>query len=145
MNAGRVEQLAAPREVYRNPATAFVADFIGGANVLHGKRDPADTSIFTTDSGIALRFSAPLPAAATALSVRPEDIAITSKGSDGIAATVRRSRYLGHALEYTIALAKGTTLNVRTDGHSAFAEGEPVVLLIDTERVTVLTPRDAEQ
>ena len=145
MNAGRVEQLAAPREVYRNPATAFVADFIGGANVLRGKRDPADTSIFTTDSGIALRFSTPLPAAATALSVRPEDIAITSKGSAGIAATVRRSRYLGHALEYTIALAKGTTLNVRTDGHSAFAEGEPVVLLIDTERVTVLTARDAEQ
>jgi ABC-type Fe3+/spermidine/putrescine transport system ATPase subunit len=145
MNAGRVEQLASPREVYRNPATAFVADFIGGANVLHGRRDPADATIFTTDLGLALKFAAPLPASATAISVRPEDIALMAKGSPGIEATVRRSRYLGHALEYTIALAKGSTLNVRTDGHSAFAEGERVVLAIDPKRVTVLRAQDMKQ
>jgi hypothetical protein len=68
-----------------------------------------------------------------------------AKGSPGIEATVRRSRYLGHALEYTIVLAKGSTLNVRTDGHSAFAEGERVVLAIDPRRVTVLTTQDVKQ
>jgi putative spermidine/putrescine transport system ATP-binding protein len=145
MNAGRVEQLATPREIYRTPATAFVADFIGGANVLHGKRDPADSCCFATDSGIVLKFPAPLPASVAALSVRPEDVSLKPPGSDGIAATVRRSRFLGHALEYTIALASGATLSVRTDGHSSFAEGDPVKLVIDAERVTVLTRREAKE
>jgi putative spermidine/putrescine transport system ATP-binding protein len=36
MNAGRVEQLGAPLEVYRRPATAFVARFIGSTNLLEG-------------------------------------------------------------------------------------------------------------
>ena len=145
MNAGRVEQLATPREIYRNPATAFVADFIGGANVLHGKRDLADPCGFATDAGIVLKFSAPLPVSAAALSVRPENVSLKPPGSAGIEATVRRSRFLGHALEYTIALASGATLNVRTDGHSAFAEGDPVKLVIDTDRVTVLTQREAKE
>jgi putative spermidine/putrescine transport system ATP-binding protein len=35
-NKGRIEQLAAPRELYTRPATAFVARFVGGANVAEG-------------------------------------------------------------------------------------------------------------
>jgi putative spermidine/putrescine transport system ATP-binding protein len=143
MNAGRVEQLASPREVYRSPATAFVADFIGGANVLHGGRDPADPRLFIADVGITLKFPSALPPTASALSVRPEDVSLTAPGSDGIEATVRRCRFLGHALEYTLALAKGATLNVRTDGHSTFAEGDAVRLVIDTNRATVLTGHEA--
>jgi len=41
MNAGRIEQAASPREVYNRPATRFVARFIGGHNVLVGRRDGA--------------------------------------------------------------------------------------------------------
>jgi putative spermidine/putrescine transport system ATP-binding protein len=139
MNAGQVEQMASPREVYRNPATAFVADFIGGANVLRGHRDPSDPRIFALDAGVALTFASSLPPSASALSIKPEDISLHPKGSPGIEATVRRSRYLGNALDYTVTLARGTTLNVRTDGHSAFAEGDRVVLVIDTSRIAVLT------
>ena len=139
MNAGQVEQLAAPREVYRKPATAFVADFIGGANVVRGHADPADHFRFLSDGGLALTLAAPLPADVAALSIRPEDIAVKPPGSPGIEAVVRRSRFLGNAFDYTMALADGRTLNVRTDGHSGHAEGERVVLAIDTGRLTVLT------
>ena len=139
MNAGRVEQLAPPREVYRTPAPAFVADFIGGANVLRGRADGADRHRFLFDGGLELVFPSALPAGASALSIRPEDIALRPPGSPGIEATVTRSRFLGHAFEYTMALAGGRTLNVRTDGHSAYAEGERVALAIDTGRLTVLT------
>jgi iron(III) transport system ATP-binding protein len=37
MNAGRIEQVGTPMEVYREPATPFVADFVGKANVLPGR------------------------------------------------------------------------------------------------------------
>jgi ABC-type Fe3+/spermidine/putrescine transport system ATPase subunit len=142
MNAGRVEQMASPREVYRKPATAFVADFIGGANVVHGRADPANVHVFVAEGGLSLTLQKPLPQGATALSIRPEDIGLRPGGSEGIAAMVRRSRFLGNAFDYTVALANGRTLNVRTDGHTAYMEGDRVALVIDTGRLTVLKDPD---
>jgi ABC-type Fe3+/spermidine/putrescine transport system ATPase subunit len=139
MNAGRVEQMASPREVYRNPATAFVADFIGGANVLHGQVDPANPCRFIAEGQLPLAFDRPLPPNAAALTVRPEDIALRPTGAAGIEGTVRRSRFLGNALDYTIEIGGRRTVNVRTDGHSAYGEGDRVVLAIDTGKLTVLT------
>ena len=138
MNAGRVEQMAPPREVYRKPATAFVADFIGGANVLRGHVDPASPCVFTAEGGLALTFDTPLPPNVLALSIRPEDILLGPRDMPGLPGTVRRSRFLGNAFDYTVVLKGGRTLNVRTDGHTVYAEGEPVVLAIDSRRLTVL-------
>src|SRR5262245_8764559 len=56
MNEGRIEQLDTPVEVYRSPRTAFVAGFIGSANVIKG-RERRGEEIFDTDLGVAL----PLP------------------------------------------------------------------------------------
>jgi ABC-type Fe3+/spermidine/putrescine transport system ATPase subunit len=139
MNAGCIEQLDTPREVYRNPCTAFVADFIGGANVLRGRADPANPCTFLVEGGLALTLPAPLPADASALSIRPEDISLRPKSAAGIEATVRRSRFLGNAFDYTVALAEGRTLIVRTDGYCSYAEGDRVIVVIDTARVSVLT------
>jgi iron(III) transport system ATP-binding protein len=41
MQAGRIVQLATPRDLYQRPATPFVADFIGSSNFLRGRRLPA--------------------------------------------------------------------------------------------------------
>lgn len=139
MNTGRVEQLSSPREVYRNPATAFVADFIGGANVVPGRADPINPRTFLAEGGLTLLLPVALPSHVSGLSIRPEDIAVRPQGSSGIEATVRRLRFLGNCCDYTMALANGKTLNVRTDGHSLYAEGDRVVLAIDTSRLTVLT------
>jgi ABC-type Fe3+/spermidine/putrescine transport system ATPase subunit len=139
MNAGRVEQMASPREVYRNPATAFVADFIGGANVLRGRVDPGDPCRFIAEGLLPLALDKPLPPNAAALSIRPEDIALRPQGAAGIEGTVRRSRFLGNALDYTIEIGGCRMVNVRTDGHSSHGEGDRVVLAIDIGKLTVLT------
>jgi ABC-type Fe3+/spermidine/putrescine transport system ATPase subunit len=138
MNAGRVEQIASPREVYRQPATAFVADFIGGANVVRGRVDPAQPLTFIAEGGFALSFDHPLPAHTSAVSIRPEDIVLGPHGTPGLEGIVRRSRFLGNALDYTIEIAGCRTVDVRTDGRSAYAEGDRVVLVIDTRRLTIL-------
>jgi ABC-type Fe3+/spermidine/putrescine transport system ATPase subunit len=138
MNAGRIEQLSTPRDVYRNPATAFVADFIGGANVVGGRVDPNNPCVFVADAGLKLDMDVPLPPDVTGVSIRPEDIGLTPSGSPGVEATVRRSRFLGNSLDFTVALSNGRTLNVRTDGRCSYAEGDDVVLAIDTTRLTVL-------
>ena len=71
MNAGRIEQIGTPEEVYGRPATTFVAGFIGTPpmNLLDG---PADGSRFTVGGQtLALPQAAPR-GGALLLGVRPE-------------------------------------------------------------------------
>jgi sn-glycerol 3-phosphate transport system ATP-binding protein len=71
MNAGRMEQIGTPDEVYHRPATTFVAGFIGSPpmNLLEGQ---AEGSRFTT-GGVTLALPAPAPrSGALLLGVRPE-------------------------------------------------------------------------
>ena len=62
MNGGRIEQLGAAAEVYRQPATAFVADFLGQANVLPATITARDAGGVTIETRAGLMFQ--LPAAA---------------------------------------------------------------------------------
>ena len=98
MAAGRIEQVGSPREIYGHPASGFVADFIGRANVL-----PA---VVTTDGGIAvgnlfLRSQGALPPAGTPARayVRPEDIALLDtldQSANSFYAHVRKVEFLGN-------------------------------------------------
>jgi sn-glycerol 3-phosphate transport system ATP-binding protein len=81
MNAGHMEQIGTPDEVYSRPATTFVASFIGSPpmNLLEGQ---ADGSRFSTD-GETLTLPVPAPrAGALILGVRPEHVVIDDAGSN---------------------------------------------------------------
>ena len=95
MNAGLVEQLDTPQALYRQPRTCFVADFIGGANVLRGSTHATHAHLFETEAG----FSCPLPKpdrGVIAVAIRPEDIRMQDvKASEGIPVAIERSRFLG--------------------------------------------------
>jgi len=81
MNAGHMEQIGTPEEVYARPATTFVAGFIGSPpmNLLRGR---ADGTTFTVD-GAALPLPATAPRAGDAvLGLRPEHTALRT-GSGG--------------------------------------------------------------
>ena len=62
MNLGVVEQLADPRELYEQPATAFVAGFIGTSNLIALRVDRADGACSSMDLGEGERIVAPRPA-----------------------------------------------------------------------------------
>jgi putative spermidine/putrescine transport system ATP-binding protein len=70
MNAGRVEQVGDPLEVYRRPASAFVARFIGTTNLLPGLRG-GDGSVLV--AGREFRVTGDVPGEEVVVSVRPED------------------------------------------------------------------------
>src|SRR3990172_8552129 len=59
MNAGRIEQLGTPREVYQRPATGFVADFIGASSALEGRAVDAGTVELAGGQRIAVRLPRP--------------------------------------------------------------------------------------
>nr|WSZ94809.1 ABC transporter ATP-binding protein [Streptomyces sp. NBC_00857] len=123
MNGGRVEQLGTPTEVYRAPATRFVAEFIGAANILRGtgaSDGTLDVSGVRLDSGLGgLPDGVP-----TTLAVRPERIVVLPADAEPNAfpgASDRRGSgivgyraFTGEAWEAQVVVAEGVTVNART-------------------------------
>src|SRR5690349_554653 len=105
MNAGRIAQIGTPQEVYESPADAYVADFLGAANLLPvsvSQRVVDGTSTITVGE-ISLSTANPVPVAADAGAqavIRPERVRVEPHGSTGVnrvPAMVERLVYLGAA------------------------------------------------
>jgi len=142
MNAGVIEQMGSPQEIYRAPTTRFVADFIGGANVLVGQRSPDDPVLFVADAGISIPIQR--GGSAVAIAIRPEDIRILPLAKSpacgpSARVNIRRSRFLGNLIEYTVVTISGHDLTVRSDSRHAFGEGESVDVVFDPTRLVVLS------
>ena len=121
MNEGVVEQVADPETVYEQPATTFVAGFIGVSNLMPGE------VVSANGAGAELRLDAgptvrtPKSAGARAgerahAVVRPEKLTLTPTGSsdDGpsVEGQVESSLYLGTATQMVVKLADGTRMTV---------------------------------
>lgn len=117
MNRGRIEQIGAPQDIYRNPATLFVAEFIGEANLLRGTYRP-DTergAWFTGAAGLRIVMGADDRAAAdhpVTVSLRPESVIAFAEGDP--AATTFANRIPG-VVEHRIYLGPSSKLIVRVD------------------------------
>ncbi len=99
MNAGHLEQLGPPREVYRNPKTRFVAEFLGNVNWLGGA------------------------------GVRPEAIRVSREAaSGGSAAVVEGQTFLGNCVHLTAKLVADGSLCTAEMQESIFQTGERVFL-----------------
>jgi putative spermidine/putrescine transport system ATP-binding protein len=113
INKGRIEQAGAPAEIYDHPATRFVADFIGTANLITGY--VADGR-FRSARGleVVLPPGAPTAQGEMALALRPEKIDIAPSPAAGqLTGTIRRATRLGSVTEYEIALPTGDQLIIQ--------------------------------
>lgn len=104
MNKGVIEQLATPSELYREPATPFVAGFVGGANVLRGEIIERE---FVCEGH---RFTLPLeaPSGRATVVVRVEDACF---GTEGTSLPLLAQLFQGATTEYRLALG-GSALRV---------------------------------
>jgi sn-glycerol 3-phosphate transport system ATP-binding protein len=113
MNAGRMEQIGTPEEVYHRPATTFVAGFIGSPpmNLITGR---AEGARFVC-SGQALDLPAPAPRAGPLiLGVRPEHVAIVTDGAGSWPMRVEALEMLG-AERLVYGQIGGTLFTLRVD------------------------------
>jgi spermidine/putrescine transport system ATP-binding protein len=139
MNLGRIEQIASPATLYDEPATRFVASFIGTMNVLDCRIAGREADEILVSAG-ALAFRAALRPGATvgeaiAVGVRPEDVVVeTSPGEATAAARLTGTVFHGRALRLHAALEDGTALTIdaprRSLGRAAFAVGDVVHLKV---------------
>jgi iron(III) transport system ATP-binding protein len=151
MNAGRVEQVGTPAEIYERPATAFVAGFIGRTNLLKGRTAPGGR--VTCEVGLDLVTAGGPehpPGEAVTVSIRPHTVAVAAApGPDTPPAedasvnvfrgTVTRASYFGDAMDYQVAIA-GTTCTLRAAGapEPRFTVGQPVVARVEARACIVV-------
>ncbi|MDI6772260.1 MAG: ABC transporter ATP-binding protein [bacterium] len=103
MNQGRIEQIGTPTDLYRRPASRFVADFIGEANLL-----PAVVEDGTVRVG-SYRFPYRQPGVATGaatLMVRPESVQV-GVGGEGLPGRVQTAFFMGTYADYLIETEAG--------------------------------------
>ncbi|MFI6347114.1 ABC transporter ATP-binding protein [Streptomyces sp. NPDC050560] len=146
MNGGRVEQIGSPNDIYDSPASRFVADFVGSANLVPGVTEravgPDDTAVDAkTAAGVVRceRFTTPgrRPAAGQELSVcvRPENIRVTTGEPEGAAANrftarVTSSEYLGDRQEVVVTVGD-IPLRAHADAHLRARPGDEVNVVLD--------------
>ncbi|MED3563072.1 ABC transporter ATP-binding protein [Bacillus xiapuensis] len=113
MNKGVIEQVAAPKEIYENPSTKFVADFIGDTNLFEIKVSPnGDDSVLEllgTKVGGKIR-DRKLLTERTYLSIRPERVRVLNQGEDApyyLSGTVEELIYVGSFIRTVVTLPQG--------------------------------------
>jgi spermidine/putrescine transport system ATP-binding protein len=157
MRHGRIEQLGPPEDVYENPATEFVAGFLGASNLLEGEvKDTSDgISTVLLSAGGSMRVpSARIPSDATGrikVGVRPEKISIRRGGGEAppghnaITGTVTMSTYIGVNHQYKVEAPGGTIMTVYVQNLGAEddpRQGEQVGLSWQLEHTFAVTPQE---
>ncbi len=150
IHGGRLQQVGTPQEVYAQPASRVVADFMGLINLV-----PA--TVIATESGqgrlrtaagwttVAEVPSTAVPGQRVEIAVRPENVRLRQpadadagrQGGESQAATVTDRTYLGNLVEYHVTLPDGVVLRVQTHPAERFAVGDKVTVTIDASRCTV--------
>jgi spermidine/putrescine ABC transporter ATP-binding subunit len=140
MNAGRLEQVGNPTEIYDRPQTRFVAEFIGEINLFEG-------------AVVADRFvaadSRPLPALCdgagpATLALRPEKLHLVDPGAGVMDGVLCDASFLGDQVLYTVVLAEGLRVLIkeRNPGTGALRErGSSVGLRWEPRDAVILRDR----
>jgi len=122
MNHGRIEQLGSPAELYENPATTFVANFLGQSNLIPGTVETATDDVVTVSAhGRKLTLDAKRCRSVSGeviLGVRPEKVQLAvseadvPSGFNALSGTVSDTSFIGVSTQYLVKLPSGEELSV---------------------------------
>lgn len=146
MNKGRIEQVGTPMEIYQQPATAFVADFIGAANFVDGiindlTGQSAVVAVFDGTVRVPVRGQQNIRSGdKVKIVVRPEAIKVGREGKfDG---QVTFSTFMGPVQEYSVAIGNTILHAEEADpaGKEIFGEGSPVKISLREDSLHIVQP-----
>jgi ABC-type Fe3+/spermidine/putrescine transport system ATPase subunit len=148
MEAGRIEQLGSPEDVYRRPASLFVARFMGTTNVLVGivaARDGARMDVRLAATTVSLPALHDVRGGDRLnLCVRPEALRIvrngegTNEGEIALAATIANCEFIGPLIRLDLALSDGSPLKLAMlDRPLHAAAGDRVTVAFPMDRLSI--------
>jgi len=155
INKGRLIQLGTPRDIYFNPADAFVAGFMGSPNLLEGTSEgvAADGAIgrvkLLDGRAVACRFPKPIASGKPVIvSVRPEFITLapeTTNPPDSVNAlmgTVSSSGFLGETTRYRVQ-SGDIAIEANANSSQSIENGTAIVMLFPADKAIGLSAGDA--
>ena len=157
MSKGHVVQVGTPKEIYENPKSQEVADFVGTSNFfiseVIGKM--GDRIHVKTEQGFLLivsgqEESSPAIGAKVLLNIRPESIALSLSDEikpeeNRIPGTVRTSAYLGSLVQYEVEVSEGKRVKanvINPRKKALFLEGEKVFITFSLEDIVSIPLRE---
>jgi spermidine/putrescine transport system ATP-binding protein len=147
MSNGRIEQIGPPQEVYEEPSTAYVADFLGVSNLMDAVAYGAGTDgcrVRLGDFDLVAGEGEPDAQGEVRLSIRPERVNLDDTGTSGenrIPGMVERIVYVGSTMQVIVNLAPGEKLQalVANEGEVLpFEQGTAVSVHLPREALRVL-------
>ncbi len=148
MDRGRIQQVGGPREIYLNPASPFVANFIGTTNLI-----PATVQRVGREAIQLMTPDGPISVPGTDLnvtegkecviSIRPESVRLTvemdTSGGKGFLGKVDFKRHVGELIEYYVNTQGGQEIIASYQtGKPEFFEGDTVRVILDWEAYRLL-------
>ena len=151
MADGRVEQVGPPREIYEEPETVFVADFLGASNLMDAEAVGGANicRLMVGDFELDAMQGKTDARGPTKVTIRPERVHLEEHGEGGpnrIPGMVERLVYLGSAVQVITRLAVGTTIQVlvqNTGDEIPWKQGTAVQAYLPAEALRVLTDTGA--
>jgi spermidine/putrescine transport system ATP-binding protein len=149
MSQGRIEQVATPAEMYEEPQTVFVADFLGVSNLMIATADGSDAGGCQVRLGdFALRAGCGVLDARgeTRIVIRPERVRVRpyeATGDNLVPGMIERVVYLGSSEQLVVRLASGDAIQalIINDGTPrTFAQGDAVQVHLPADALRVLRP-----
>ncbi len=141
MHDGRIEQIGAPLDLYTNPATPFVRDFLGqsillSARLIEGARVRLGGGQELAASG-RMRGEGLAPGGECILSIRPEEVRIAQNGTapNAVEGTIRTLQFLGAHYEAIIDLPDGQEAQLHLTRDAEWREGQQIRLVLPAERL----------
>jgi putative spermidine/putrescine transport system ATP-binding protein len=142
MNAGRVEQIGTPDELYFKPRTVFAADFLGESNILDVS---VEDCCLSTPAGLRIAgVAVPASSSTAKIMIRPESFAIEAEhvaGDNRVAGQIDDIILAGGVIDLRVRLRDDTVLSVRrltTQDLRKTGRGQPIALSVKASDVIVL-------
>lgn len=151
MNAGVIQQIDTPKNIYQRPANIFVSTFIGLSNIIDGMLENGGNGKATVRIG-GYRFqmnnirkdcqtNCPVK-----VSVRPEEFIINRETEEGIPVVVKNSVFLGVATHYFVETKEGQEIEViqNSDLEELIPNGAKIHLKVQAQKVNVFNEDGAK-
>ena len=144
MSNGRIEQIGSPAEVYEEPSSAYVADFLGVSNLMSALGDGGGR-VSLGDFQLVAAHGDTGARGRVRIVIRPERVHLADHGTSGdnrIPGMVERVLYVGSTIQVLVHLAHGETLQAwmqNRGGDPPFQQGTPVSVHLPRDAIRVLT------
>ena len=147
MNAGKIQHIGTPRDIYQRPANTFVATFIGRTNILDARMEQG-ALVFPNGERFTRDSWAQIPDGPVKVSVRPEEFVVhhADEKVEGISAVLEDSVYLGLNTHYYLKLSSGASVELIQEStiDEKLEPGSTVTLTLKNEKINIFSEDGAK-